>query len=156
MVHYFNRYQFSNIGEQPDYEDLRFRFADYPEHLTFDLSTKQISAQELQSETVYNYFKFCKLVAHSYVDNLDAGHERDFQTWQYSLTQNKKETTLRPVQYIKMQIDWSPLTMKITKTNNSLSKFLVSLCAIIGGVFVIFGMLNSAVQWAKRVFNITV
>jgi hypothetical protein len=40
--------------------------------------------------------------------------------------------------------------MKITKTNNSLSKFLVSLCGIVGGVFVIFGMLNSAVQTLKR------
>lgn len=54
------------------------------------------------------------------------------------------------MQYITTQIEFSPLTMKITKTNNSLSKFLVSLCGIVGGVFVIFGMLNSAVQTLKR------
>jgi len=40
--------------------------------------------------------------------------------------------------------------MKITKTNNSLSKFLINLCGIVGGVFVIFGMLNSAVQEGKK------
>jgi hypothetical protein len=44
-----------------------------------------------------------------------------------------------------MQIEFSPLTMKITKTNNSLSKFLISLCGIVGGVFVIFGMVNAMV-----------
>ena len=41
--------------------------------------------------------------------------------------------------------------MQITKTNNSLSKFLISLCAIVGGVFVIYGMLNSVVQELKKV-----
>lgn len=40
--------------------------------------------------------------------------------------------------------------MKITKTNNSLSKFLISLCGIVGGVFVIFGMVNSGVQQFKK------
>jgi hypothetical protein len=40
--------------------------------------------------------------------------------------------------------------MKITKTNNSLSRFLISMCGIVGGVFVIFGMVNSAVQEGKK------
>jgi Endoplasmic reticulum vesicle transporter len=41
--------------------------------------------------------------------------------------------------------------MKITKTNNSLSKFLISLCAIVGGVFVIYGLINGAYQQLKKV-----
>jgi hypothetical protein len=39
----------------------------------------------------YNYFKFLKLVPHVFVDATETGHERDYQTWSYSLTQNKKE-----------------------------------------------------------------
>jgi len=51
---------------------------------------------------------------------------------------------------MQIQLEFSPLTMKITKTNNSLSRFLISMCGIIGGVFVIFGMMNSAIQEGKK------
>jgi len=61
------------------------------------------------------------------------------------LTQNKKANQNRGVQYIQFQLEFSPLTMKITKEANSLSKFLISLCGIIGGTFVIFGLLNGMV-----------
>jgi hypothetical protein len=40
--------------------------------------------------------------------------------------------------------------MKITKTNNNLSRFLINLCGIVGGVFVMYGMLNSVVQEVKK------
>ena len=49
-----------------------------------------------------------------------------------------------------MQIEFSPLTMKITKSPNSITKFLVSLCAIVGGAFVIFGMLNGVLLSFKK------
>jgi hypothetical protein len=32
--------------------------------------------------------------------------------------------------------------MQISLSNNSLSKFLINLCGIVGGVFIVFGMLN--------------
>lgn len=85
LVHYFNKYTFSN-SQGVDLDDLKYRFVDYPEHLKFDLSTNSAASVDLDDPKTYNYFKFCKLVAHSYVDELDAGHEKDFQTWQYSLT----------------------------------------------------------------------
>jgi hypothetical protein len=40
--------------------------------------------------------------------------------------------------------------MKITKAGNSLSKFLISLCGIVGGTFVVFGLLNGFVQEVKK------
>jgi len=40
--------------------------------------------------------------------------------------------------------------MQISKQSNSLSKFLISLCGIVGGTFVIFGMLNGAVLTVKK------
>ena len=41
-----------------------------------------------------------------------------------------------------MVYDFTPVNMKITKFNRDLPRFLVTLCAIVGGVFVIFGLLN--------------
>jgi hypothetical protein len=43
---------------------------------------------------------------------------------------------------IQMVYDFTPVTMKITKNQRDLPRFLVKLCAIVGGVFVIFGLLN--------------
>jgi len=40
--------------------------------------------------------------------------------------------------------------MQISKTQNSLSNFLISLCGIVGGTFVIFGIINSAVLTLKK------
>jgi len=40
-------------------------------------------------------------------------------------------------------LDFAPVSMKITKGYPALSKFLINLCAIIGGVFVMFGLINS-------------
>lgn len=40
--------------------------------------------------------------------------------------------------------------MQISKQQNSLAKFLISLCGIVGGTFVIFGMLNGAIQTLKK------
>lgn len=77
LVHYFNKYTFGN-SQGIDLNDLKTRFSDYPEHLNFDLSTHQAARADLDTTQAYNYFKFCKLVAHSYVDELDAGHEKDF------------------------------------------------------------------------------
>ena len=42
-----------------------------------------------------------------------------------------------------MAFEFSPLTMQISRSNNSFSKFLINLCAIVGGVFIVFGMVNS-------------
>jgi hypothetical protein len=41
-----------------------------------------------------------------------------------------------------MIYDFTPVNMKITKEKRDLPRFLVSLCAIVGGVFVIFGLVN--------------
>lgn len=70
LVHYFNKYNFAN-AEGVDLNDLKFRFSDYPEHLNFDIAPKGLTPEDLESKERFNYYKFCKLVAHSYVDELD-------------------------------------------------------------------------------------
>ena len=102
------------------------------------------------SEKVRNYFKFCKLVPHIFIDSTEGGHERDYETWSYSLTQNSKETDNNLSLHIQITLEFSSLTMQISRSNNSLARFLINLCAIVGGTFVVFGMLNSAVMFARQ------
>ena len=39
-------------------------------------------------------------------------------------------------------IDFAPINMKISIVRKDITRFLVNLCAIIGGVFVMFGLVN--------------
>ena len=125
------------------------RFKDHPDHLKFDLTEEDfyresvLSVVNQPSPVLYNYFKFVKLVPHFFIDRTQSGHERDFETWSYSLTQNKKENPSVYSQHITVTFEFSPLTMQITRSNKALSGFLINLCAIVGGVFVIFGLVNS-------------
>lgn len=59
---------------------------DYPEHLNFQVED-QVKVFDPEYKK-WNYFKFCKLVAHSFVDNIE---NKSYQAWQYSLTSNSKE-----------------------------------------------------------------
>jgi len=45
---------------------------------------------------------------------------------------------------VMMIFEFSPVSMSITKSNLPLSRFLISICAIVGGVFVVFGLINSS------------
>jgi hypothetical protein len=103
------------------------------EEIEYMQSVDQIKIKP--QEKIYNYYKFLKLVPHVFVDATKSGHERDYSTWSYSLTQNKKENEEIRAQRIEITFEFSPLTMQITRSNNQLSKFLISLCAIVGGVF---------------------
>lgn len=58
--------------------------------------------------TKWNYFKFCKLVEHKFVDYFS---KRNFLAWQYSLTSNLKDVYEPSVQFIKIDLEFSPITM---------------------------------------------
>lgn len=62
-------------------------------------------------------------------------------SYSYSLNHNSK-ASMNDLGMISMIYDFTPVNMKITKHKRDLAKFLVNLCAIVGGVFVIFGLLN--------------
>ena len=47
----------------------------------------------------WNYYKFCKLVEHKFLDDV---HSKSFQAWQYSLTSNLKDNPNPLVQNIQM------------------------------------------------------
>ena len=79
-----------------------------------------------------------KLVPHIFVDEIN---EAEFRSYSYSLNHNSK-VSQNGLGMISMIYDFTPVNMKITKKQRDLPRFLVSLCAIVGGVFVIFGLLN--------------
>jgi len=85
-----------------------------------------------------DYFYFLKLVPHVFIDEIQ---NSEFRSYSYSLNHNSKQSQ-NGLGLISMIYDFTPVNMKITKERRDLPRFLVSLCAIVGGVFVIFGLVN--------------
>jgi hypothetical protein len=98
----------------------------------------------------YNNFKFAVIVPHTFIDETGSGSPTLYESFSYSFTQNRKKADPQYMVQTYTSIEFSPMTMVITKSNKPLSKFLISLCAIVGGVFVMFGILNSFIQSSKR------
>ena len=94
LDHYFDKFSFEQ-EEAANLQEIKKRFADQPEHLRFDLSSEPdyqqtreyvLSQVREKDQKTYDYYKFVKLVSHTFVDSIEVGHERDYQTWSYSLT----------------------------------------------------------------------
>lgn len=49
-----------------------------------------------------------------------------------------------------IMFDFAPVSVKITKQYPPTAKLLINLCAIVGGVFVVFGMINNTFRNVKR------
>lgn len=49
--------------------------------------------------------------------------------------------------------DLSPITVQYTEIKQSLPHFLTSLCAIVGGVFTVFSLVDSAVHHVLRYYR---
>jgi hypothetical protein len=60
----------------------------------------------------------------------------------------KSMTSNQP--YISIIYDFSPVTMQLQKEKRDLSRFAINLCAIVGGIFVIFGLVNRFILKVKR------
>jgi hypothetical protein len=130
-------------------KEILRRFSDYPDHTHFDMvkgdADKNWNNFSFEPETLKNNnFKFAVLVPHTFVDNTEEV-PRDFESYSYSFTQNKKEAQAGYMLQVSIQFSFSPVTMVITKENKPLARFVINLCAIVGGVFVVFGIVNSTV-----------
>lgn len=69
----------------------------------------------------------------------------DYRSYSYALTINKKPAELQPeLNMVMMIFEFSPVSMSITKSNALVSRFIIGICAIVGGVFVVFGLINSS------------
>ena len=124
---------------------ILFRFG-ASEHTNFDmvdLVDDDVYANDAERK---DYFYFLKLVPHIFVDEINSA---EFRSYSYSLNHNAKKSE-NDLGMISMIYDFTPVNMKITKHQRDLPRFLVSLCAIIGGVFVIFGLINRFLLQVKE------
>ena len=88
-----------------------------------------------------NYDYFIKLIPHLFIDETRG---EVFSGYQYSMTTRARDynTKGQEMPIIIFHYDLSPITMKVTLQSKSFSHALTHICAIVGGVYVIFSILN--------------
>jgi len=92
----------------------------------------------------FNYYKYISVVPHIFMDT-STSDQVDYRSYSYALTINKKPAELQPeLNMVMMIFEFSPVSMSITKSNALVSRFIIGICAIVGGVFVVFGLINSS------------
>merc|ERR1712110_268707 len=89
-----------------------------------------------------SYFKFVSIVPHVFVDNSQSGKEADFRSYSYAFSENKKDADDPTLSMVWFIFEFSPVSMLITKSSQTLARFLINICAIVGGIFIVFGFLN--------------
>lgn len=102
-------------------------------------------------ESHMDYFKFVSIVPHSFVDTSISGREVDYKSYSYALSENKKdEVQDEALTMVWFIFEFSPVSMLITKSSVTLARFLINVCAIVGGIFVVFGFLNGFLLGLNR------
>ena len=86
-----------------------------------------------------DYFYFLKLVPHVFVDHIELEEKTSYS---YSLKHNKKESEEPSLVSVSLILDYAPVKMIMSKQNRPVGQFMINMCSIIGGVFIIFGLLN--------------
>lgn len=121
-----------------------FGHVDNGTHTIFNMFHKDGKVNEnLKNEVEdksQSYFYFMKLVPHVFVDKVDSD-ARNMNSYSYSLNHNKKESAGSPSMTIIL--DYAPVNMILIKEKKHLGDISIEICSIIGGVFVMFGLINS-------------
>lgn len=135
LNHKMNSITFGDSGLK---EKILERFG-FNENTAFDRGAKLPNYEKEIIRQNYDYF--IKIIPHLFVDNIRG---EQYLGYQYSLTSKTREYDVdsNEMPIIKINYDLSPVTMKITLQPKSFAHSLTHICAIVGGVFVIFSMLN--------------
>ena len=116
------------------------------------VANRKIILEGESDQKHYNYFKFISVVPHIFMDT-STSEQVDFRSYSYAFTANKKETEAsanKDLNKVMMTFEFSPVSMSITKSKALLSRFVISICAIVGGVFVVFGLINSTLLACQK------
>ena len=87
-----------------------------------------------------SYYYFAKLIPHTFVDMIQ---KREWRSYSYSLAHNKKSNETPTFSGMVIILDYAPVKMILTKQQREFGQFAINLCSIIGGVFIISGLINS-------------
>ena len=95
----------------------------------------------LSDQEMKNYDYYLKLIPYLLVDEMRG---QEHLLYQYSVTQKSKvipqDSDEMPI--LVLNYDMTPLTMRVTRSSRSWTHSLTHIFAIVGGVFVIFNLLN--------------
>lgn len=105
-------------------------------------------AQWMQDTSSGMYQYFVKVVPTVYTDI--TGHKTD--TNQFSVTEHFREGDIytKPVSGVLFVYDFSPIKVIFTEENRSLLHFLTNICAIVGGVFTVCGIIDAILYHSHR------
>jgi hypothetical protein len=129
-----------NFGDAESNSYILDRFG-YNDNTAFDRS---LTFPDYSSDLLYkSYDYYVKLIPHLFIDNTIG---EQFMSYQYSITSKAKDFNPNGQAYempiIMINYDLSPITMKVTLDNKNILHSLTHICAIVGGVFVIFSIIN--------------
>ena len=114
------------------------------------VANRKIILEGESDQKHYNYFKFISVVPHIFMDT-STSEQVDFRSYSYAFTSNKKDPeSNKDLNMVMMTFEFSPVSMSITKSKALLSRFVISICAIVGGVFVVFGLINSTLLACQK------
>jgi hypothetical protein len=112
----------------------RFGHSEYTDYSRFGEFPNQ------KVDNKHDFYYYMKIIPYLFVDE-EKGTV--ITAYQYSLNFERNEyTESNKMHEIRINYDFSPLTMKITRKKKYLWVALGNVCAIVGGVFVIFNLLN--------------
>lgn len=103
--------------------------------------TAKSALPSVEDKSPISYEYYIKIVPTSY-------QKRSGQvTHNYQFVSNSNQLAGRyRVPAVYFRYDLSPIVVQLTETNKLLSHFLVQVCAIVGGVFTVLGVVNSVIH----------
>ena len=92
----------------------------------------------------FNFDYYIKIIPNIFIDEVS---NKEYFTYQFSLSHKKKEVEEieNEMPIVMMHYDISPITIKTTLHKKHFMKFLIHICAIVGGVFVVFSLIDSII-----------
>lgn len=145
MNHRINSITF---GDESQQEVIVHTFGaiDHGEHTIFNMFMKDGKVNdELKyspEDPAHDYFYFLKIVPHEFLDYIDQEIDHSYS---YSLNHNQKTSDMPGFASVTIILDYAPIKMIISRKHREVGQFLINLCSIVGGVFIIYGLLNSFV-----------
>jgi hypothetical protein len=137
MSHKWNMFTFGEI----EIKDKIFKRFGYSEHTSFNRAENLLDYSNISDSKSYDYF--VKVIPHIFNDKI---YGDTYQGYQYSMSSKSRnfdaDASAFEMPTVMINYDMSPITMKITIEGRSWAHSLTHICAIVGGVFVIFSILN--------------
>jgi hypothetical protein len=144
MNHVINHISYGSLVDQHELLDSDFAKVDGGSHTMFNMFKKNGKVNEdlktRPEHEIQDYFYFMKIIPHEFFDDIK---ERNWNSYSYSLAHNKKMMGDNDAPTIIMKVEYAPVKMQIQKSKREVGRFMINMSAIVGGVFVIFGLVNS-------------